>query len=360
MAAQNSKIQKKTLMEVLEGYNINKIDLVIYASCLSVFVVSVVLFVFFTGDLIRKQNDYRELSEEYDSSQTLKAQEAQITEAYSVLDLSAYDLRNRFLSEKQVNDFKEAVKKLALKYGCAKIDATERAEPSDSTEKYNIKVKTKDGDTETKSIVIKFKKRSMDFTFQMTLGNFFGFLKSLENSNKMIEVQPFRMAQGDTKNTIRLNNFVVMVYVVPVGLDKELADLIGDVNFEDQITGVLLGEKAQVVPITEKKILVKETVKTKDGEWDIRPIFRTIEPPKPKEPVPPTELRYFISASPIFGFTYNNDMNNAYFAKIGDVLKTKDNKTIPNYDTLRLIKVTHMGFIMEMDDVTSELSKLKR
>ncbi|MFH1074440.1 MAG: hypothetical protein V1752_05050 [Candidatus Firestonebacteria bacterium] len=355
MAAQN-KTPKKTILDILEEYNISKADLIIYASCLFVFIISVAMFVFFSLNLAKKQNDYKGFSEEYDSSQTLKTKEAQITEAYSVLDTSACELRNRFLSEKQVNDFKEVVKKLAKKYGCDKMDATERAEPVDLVKSFVIK--KKDGTKDT--IKVKFKRRSMEFNFQMTLGNFFGFLKSFENSNKMIEVQPFRLAQGDSKNTVKLNNFNVMVYIVPADLDKELADLIGDVKFEEYVTDVMLGEKAQVVPITEKKIMVKETVKTKDGEWDIRPIFKVIEPPKPKAPVPPAELRYFISASPVFGFTYNNEQNNPYYAKVGGILKNRSNKTIPNYDNLKLIEVTKTGFVLEMDEVTGELSKLKR
>jgi len=356
MAAQNSKTQKKTILALLEGYNISKVDLIIYASCLLVFVVSVAMFVFFSGDLVKKQKDYTEYSEDYDSSLMIKTQEAQLTEAFSVLDTAAFELRNKFLSEKQVGDFKEAVKNLAKKYGCDRMDATERSEPSDTTELF--KVKSKDG--VEKVIRIKFKRRSLEFNFQMTLGNFFGFLKSFETSNKMLEIQPFRLAQGDNKNSVRLNNFNVMVYVVPSELDKELVDLIGDVTFEDHISDVLLREKAQVVPITEKRIMVKETVKTKDGEWNIKPIFRPMDPPKPKQIIPPGELRYFIASNPIYGFTYNNDTNNVYYAMVGGILKTRDNKTIPNYDSLKLLQITKMGFILEMDDVTGELSKLKR
>ena len=357
MAAQTPKIPKKTLFEVLEEYNISKVDLMIYASCLLVFFVSIVVFTFFSRDLVKKQKIYKAASEEYDSSLMLKSEEAQITQSYSVLDTAAYDLRNKFLSEKQVNDFKEAVKKLALKYGCDKIDATERSEPADDAKSFTVK--TKDG--EQRTIVIKFKRRAMDFNFQMTLGNFFGFLKSLENSNKMIDVQPFRLAQGDAKNTVRLNNFVVMVYVVPANLDKELADLIGNVNFEEHISAVELGAKAQVVPVNEKKIMVKETVKTKNGEWDIRPVFRTIEPPPPPKPVPPAELRYMMGSGDIIVFSFNNDQNTPFYAKVGEVLKTRgENKTIPGYETLKLKSISKMGFVLEMEDVTGELSKLKR
>jgi len=356
MAAQNIKTPKKTLLEMLEAYNISKLDLIIYSSCLFVFIVSLGIFIFFSGDLLLKQNDYKELSEDFDGSQMLKTQEAEITAGFAAMDKAVFGLRNKFLSEKQVNDFKEAVKKLAKKYGCDKIDATERSEPVDSIESFLVK--TKDG--EKKTLKIKFKKRSMEFTFQMTLGNFFGFLKSLENSNKMIEILPFRVAQGDEPNTVRLNNFVVMVYVVPIELDKELADLVGDVTFEDHITDVLLGDKAQVVPVTEKKILVRENVKTRDGAWDIRPIFRVIEAPKPPAVVPPVELKYFMTAGNTFLFTYNNDNNNPFYATPGGILKTRDGKTIPNYDTLKLVEVTKMGFILEMEDVKGELSKLRR
>ncbi|OGF51381.1 MAG: hypothetical protein A2044_00100 [Candidatus Firestonebacteria bacterium GWA2_43_8] len=358
MAAQNSKkpSQIQALMTMLEGYNISKVDLIIYASCLLVFFVSIFMFAFFSRDLVSKQREYKELSEEYDSALMLKTQEVKINEAYAVLDVSAFELRNKFLSEKQVNDFKESVKILAKKYNCDRIDATERAEPVEQVESYNVKGK----DGETKVLKIKFKKRSMEFSFQMTLGNFFGFLKSLETSNKMLEVQPFRLAQGDSRNSVRLNNFVILVYVVPADLDKEIVDLIGDVNFEQNVSEVQLGEKAQVVPITEKKVLVKETVKTKDGEWDLRPVFKTFEPPPPPKVVPPVELKYFISASPVFGFVYNNDTNTPYYAKVGDVLKTREGKTIPNYDALKLIEVKQMGFVLEIDGITGELSKLRR
>ncbi|MEI6845676.1 MAG: hypothetical protein WCK36_01350 [Candidatus Firestonebacteria bacterium] len=356
MAVQTSKAPKKTLLEMLEVYNISKIDLIIYSSCLFVFVVSLSMFVFFSGDLKSRQNNYRELSEDFDSSQMLKSQEDKINKEFSTLDKEVFGLRNRFLSEKQVNDLKEAVKKLAKKYGCDRIDATERSEPVDSIE--NFIITTKDG--QKKTLKIKFRKRSMEFTFQMTLGNFFGFLKSLETSNKMIEILPFRVAQGDDKNIVRLNNFVLMVYVVPADLDKELAGLIGDVTFEDHISDVILGEKAQIVPVTEKKILVKENVKTKEGDWDIRPIFRTVEPPKPKEVVPPVELKYFMTAGNTYLFTFNNDQNSPYYGTPGGILKTRDGKTIPKYDTLKILEVTKMGFVFEMDEVTGELSKLRR
>lgn len=359
MAIINNKNAKKSLLSVFQEYNISKVDIIIYASILFVLVATAGVFIFLSKSYINKQNIYEEVSQDAIDFEGLKKKEAQITKDFANLDASINNLRNKFFSEKQVNEFKEEVKKLAKTYKCDRIDVTEGAESREQVE--SLKIKTRDG--EVKTVNIKFKKRSVDFFFQMSLGNFTGFLKSLETCNKMLEIQPFRIAQGDEKNVVKLTKFNVMLYMLPAELETALKGLTGAVTFEDFANQVKLGEKVEVHPINVKNVLAYEIVKAKGvEEWKLLPIFRTIEPPKPKLKVPPADLRIVSSSGSLVAFMYNKDANNIYYGTVGGNLETRDKKRIAGYEAMKLIEINQKkGFVvLELDEVTGELSRLKQ
>ena len=352
MAVEN-KQKSNPIIAFMEEFNISRTDIIIYSACLLMLVAGAAAFMFFSRQMVNKQKDYEEITNDLIESGELKQKQAVIKKEFESIRSLTLDLRNKFLSEKQINDFKEAVKKLAKDYKCDRIDATERAEARDQDIFYNVRINGID--TKKK---LSFKKKSIEFTFQMTLGNFVGFLKALESSNKMIEIPPFRITRGDDENSVKLTSFVVYAYVVPAQLDIDLRSILEDVTFEDQITPVFLKEKAQVIQVKEKKLTVKEVVKGSTGSWDIRPIFRPIKPPPPKPIVPPKELRYMMAVGAgKVAFTLGGDMTKIYIAAPGDILETKAKEKIPGYETLILKSADKSTFTFEMEEVSGELSK---
>ena len=356
MADTNKKRKVNPLMAFAEEYNISRVDVIIYSACILVLAIAIGVFALFSKDMVKKQMAYKEITNDLIESGELKQKQLEIKKDYENINSMTLDLRNRFLSDKQINDFKEAVKKLAKEYKCERIDATERAEARDQDTFYTVRINGMD--TKKK---LTLKKKSIEFTFQMTLGNFVGFLKSLESCNKIIEVPPFRISRGDDDNTVKLTSFVVYAYVVPNQLDFDLKTVLNNVTFEEHITPVNIKEKAQVVQIREKKIAVKEVVRTNAGQWDISPIFRPIKPPPPKPIVPPKDLRYFMaSGGGKYAFVLGGDTSKVYIAGAGDIVETKAKEKIPGYENLVLKSFDKSSFIFEMEEVSGELSKFAK
>lgn len=355
MAAENKNRRNNPIIAFMEEFNISKTDIIIYSACILALFVSVAVFMFFSKDYEKKMKANESITEELKESASLKDKQEEIKKDFENISEMTLGLRNRFLSEKQINDFKEVVKKLAKEYKCDKIDVNEKAEAREQDTFYSIR---RDGvDTKAK---LTFRKKAIDFSFQMTLGNFIGFLRALESCNKMIEIPPFRISRGDDDNNVKLTSFTIYVFVVPATLDNDLRQVLEEVTFEEYITPVNLAERAQVVQVKEKKIMVKEVVKASSGEWDIKPIFKPIKPPPPKPIVPPKELKYMMAiGAGKFAFTMHGDNNRPYYVTVGGVLETKNNEKIPGYESLILKSADKAGrsFVFEMEDVTGELKR---
>ena len=355
MAAANKNRQNNPLIAFMEEFNISSTDVIIYSACILALILSISIFMFFSKDMVNKQKEYEEITDTLTESESLKIKQAEITRDYENISDMTLDLRNRFMSEKQLNDFKEAIKKLAKEFKSDRIDATEKAESKDMSATIVVRER---GREVVRNII--FKKRLVEFTFQMTLGNFVGMLKSLENCNKMIEIPPFRITRGDDDNNIKVTSFVINVYVVPDQLDKDLRTILDEVTFEDYITPINLGEKAQVVPIIEKKQFVREVVKTTAGQLTINPIFKPIKPPPPKPIVPPKELKYMMAiGGGKYVFVFNGDNSKMFIGSAGSTLETKSKEKIPGYDALILKSIDAKGrsFVFEMDEVVGELKR---